>query len=510
MLSVGGLSGLMEDKTSRFTCRGKLVYQFVSTSTFTEYTVVSDICVVKVDDRAPNEVCLIGCGFATGYGAALNTAKVTPDSTCAVFGLGGVGFSVILGCKAAGATRIIGIGTHKDKYPKAIELGATECINPKDYEKPIQEVICGMTNGGVDFAFECTGRIETMNSALESTYCASGVAVVLGVTSPTDKLTFPPMLLIPGRTLKGSPFGGWVGDDLPKLVTDYLNKKINIDHLVSKRVSLDKINDAFDLIHSGKGIGGASGLMEDNTSRFTCRGKLVYQFVSTSTFTEYTVVSDICVVKVDDRAPNEVCIIGCGFATGYGAALNTAKVTPGSTCAVFGLGGVGFSVIIGCKAAGATRIIGIGTHKDKYPKAIELGATECINPKDYEKPIQEVICGMTNGGVDYAFECTGRIETMNSALESTYCASGVTVVIGVTSPTDKISFPPMLLIPGRTLKGSLFGGWIAEDLPKMVTDYLNKKINIDHLVSNTLSLDKINDAFDLLHSGTGIRTIVLF
>ncbi|XP_075057481.1 NADP-dependent alcohol dehydrogenase-like [Mixophyes fleayi] len=257
-------------------------------------------------------------------------------------------------------------------------------------------------------------------------------------------------------------------------------------------------------------LSGNSGLMDDETSRFTCKGKPIYHFMCTSTFTEYTVVSEICCVKVDDRAPNEVCLIGCGFATGYGAAINTAKVTSGSTCAVFGLGGVGLSTIVGCKSAGATRIIGIGSHKDKYPKAIELGATECISPKDYEKPIQEVICDITNGGVDYSFECAGRIETMMSAFESTYCGSGVTVVLGVTSPTDRLSFSPFMLITGRSLKGSVFGGWTGEDVPKLVTDYMNKKINVDHLVSKTLPLDKINDAFDLLRSGKGVRSIVLF
>ncbi|XP_077133870.1 NADP-dependent alcohol dehydrogenase-like [Ranitomeya variabilis] len=257
-------------------------------------------------------------------------------------------------------------------------------------------------------------------------------------------------------------------------------------------------------------FGAQSGLMEDGTSRFTCKGKLIYQYASTSTFTEYTVVSDICVAKVDARAPVEVCLIGCGFATGYGAAVNTAKVTKGSSCAVFGLGGVGFSAIAGCKDAGATRIIGVGSHKEKYPKALQLGATECLNPKDYDKPIHEVINELTNGGVDFAIECAGRTETMLTALQSTYCGNGVAVVLGVASPKDTLSLQPGLLLTGRSLKGSIFGGYKGSDIPKLVSDYINKKYNLEHLVSKKLTLDKINEAFELLSSGAGVRSIMIF
>lgn len=253
-----------------------------------------------------------------------------------------------------------------------------------------------------------------------------------------------------------------------------------------------------------------TGLMADGTSRFTCKGKPIYHYASTSTFTEYTVVSDICLAKVDDRAPVEVCLIGCGFATGYGAAVKSAQVTKGSTCAVFGLGGLGFSALAGCKDQGASRIIGVGTHKEKFPKALELGATECINPKDYDKPIHEVICEMTNGGVDFSIECAGRVETMMSALLSTYKSNGVTVVLGVPSPAEVLSFHPGVLLTGRTLKGSMYGGYKGNEIGKLVQDYLNKKINLDHLISKKLKLDQINEAFELIRSSGGIRSIVIF
>ncbi|KAM3937170.1 NADP-dependent alcohol dehydrogenase-like [Leptodactylus fuscus] len=258
------------------------------------------------------------------------------------------------------------------------------------------------------------------------------------------------------------------------------------------------------------GLSTQSGLMADGTSRFTCKGKSIYHYASTSTFTEYTVVSDICVAKVDGRAPAEVCLIGCGFATGYGAAINTAQVTKGSTCAVFGLGGVGFSAIAGCKDAGAARIIGVGTHKDKYPKAIQLGATECINPKDYDKPVHEVISEMTNGGVDFAIECAGRIDTMMSALQCTYLSNGVAVLLGVASPKDVLPLNPGLILPGRQLKGSIFGGYKGNDVTKLVQDYMDKKINLDHLISKTLKMEQINEGFKLIQCGTGVRSIMIY
>ncbi|XP_010021328.1 PREDICTED: alcohol dehydrogenase class-3-like, partial [Nestor notabilis] len=158
------------------------------------------------------------------------------------------------------------------------------------------------------------------------------------------------------------------------------------------------------------------GLMPDGTSRFTCKGKQIYHFMGTSTFSEYTVVADISVAKIDAAAPlDKVCLLGCGISTGYGAAVNTAKVEAGSTCAVFGLGGVGLAVIMGCKIAGASRIIGIDLNKDKYAKAKEFGATECISPEDFKKPMQEVLVEMTDGGVDYSFECIGNVGVMVSA-----------------------------------------------------------------------------------------------
>ncbi|XP_009947578.1 PREDICTED: alcohol dehydrogenase class-3 [Leptosomus discolor] len=252
------------------------------------------------------------------------------------------------------------------------------------------------------------------------------------------------------------------------------------------------------------------GLMPDGTRRFTCKGKQIHHFMGTSTFSEYTVVADISVAKIDAAAPlDKVCLLGCGISTGYGAAVNTAKVEPGSTCAVFGLGGVGLAVIMGCKIAGASRIIGIDLNKDKYAKAEDFGATECISPRDFKKPIQEVLVEMTDGGVDYSFECIGNVGVMRAALEACHKGWGVSVIVGVAAAGQEISTRPFQLVTGRTWKGTAFGGWKSVDsVPKLVTDYMSKKIKVDEFVTHTLPFDKINEAFELMHTGKSIRTVL--
>ncbi|XP_005406334.1 PREDICTED: alcohol dehydrogenase 1C [Chinchilla lanigera] len=254
------------------------------------------------------------------------------------------------------------------------------------------------------------------------------------------------------------------------------------------------------------------GTLQDGTTRFTCRGKPVHHFLGTSTFSQYTVVDEISVVKIDAASPLEkVCLMGCGFSTGYGSAVKVAKVTQGSTCAVFGLGGVGLSVIIGCKASGAARIIAVDINKDKFAKARELGATECINPQDYDKPIEEVLQEMSNGGVDFSFEVIGRLDTINSALLCCEKSHGVSVIVGVPPHSETLPVNPMLLLTGRTWKGAIFGGFKGKDsVPKLVTDFMAKKFPLDPLITNVLPFEKINEGFDLLRSGKSIRTILSF
>ncbi|OBS59192.1 hypothetical protein A6R68_09683, partial [Neotoma lepida] len=253
------------------------------------------------------------------------------------------------------------------------------------------------------------------------------------------------------------------------------------------------------------------GMMRDGTTRFTCKGKQIHNFINTSTFSQYTVVDEMAVAKIDAASPLEkVCLIGCGFSTGYGSAVKVAKVTPGSTCAVFGLGGVGLSVIIGCKTAGAARIIAVDINKDKFKKAKELGATECINPLDYSKPIEEVLQEMTDGGVDFSFEVIGRIDTMTSSLLSCHPACGVSVIVGVPPNAQSLSVNPMLLLLGRTWKGAIFGFKSKDSVPKLVTDFMAKKFPLEPLITHVLPFEKINEAFDLLRAGKSIRTVLTF
>ncbi|XP_072261717.1 alcohol dehydrogenase 1-like [Pyxicephalus adspersus] len=259
-------------------------------------------------------------------------------------------------------------------------------------------------------------------------------------------------------------------------------------------------------------ISESQNVMPDKTTRFSCKGKVVYHFLWTSTFSEYTVVPVDAVVKIDDKAPmDKACLFGCGFPTGYGAAVNTAKVEPGTTCAVFGLGAIGLSVIIGCKVSGASRIIAIDINSSKFEKAKQFGATDCINPNDYSKPIQEVITEMTEHGVHYSFECIGNTDVMKSALECTQLGYGTSVIIGGAPSNAHITFDPYLLFTGRTWKGCIFGGWKSKEcVPKLVTDYMANKFNLDGLVSHTLPFKDINKGFDLMESGKSTRTILLF
>ncbi|KAM9354893.1 alcohol dehydrogenase 1-like [Pholidichthys leucotaenia] len=245
-------------------------------------------------------------------------------------------------------------------------------------------------------------------------------------------------------------------------------------------------------------------------SRFTCKGKKILQFMGTSTFSEYTVVHQMAVTKIDPAAPlDKVCLLGCGICTGYGAAVNTAKVQPGSTCAVFGLGAVGLAAVMGCKVAGATRIIAVDINPDKAEKAKVFGATDFVNPKDHKKSIQEVLTEMTSGGVDYSIECVGKVEVMRNALESSAPGWGVSVIVGWTDLHD-IAIRPVHLISGRTWKGSLFGGFKSKDgVPEMVKAYMDKKVKLDEFITHNMTLDQANDAIELMKQCKCIRAVMM-
>lgn len=253
------------------------------------------------------------------------------------------------------------------------------------------------------------------------------------------------------------------------------------------------------------------GFMPDGTTRFTCKGQEVFHFMGTSTFSEYTVVAAISLSKVNPAAPlDKVCLLGCGIPTGYGAALNTAKVEKGSSCAIWGLGAVGLATAMGCRKAGASRIIGVDLNSDKFKVAEKFGCTEFVNPNDHPgRSIVDVLVEMTDGGLDYTFECVGNVHTMRQALESAHKGWGTSVIIGVAASGQEIATRPFQLVTGRTWKGTAFGGWKSLDsVPKLVEEYLNKELMVDEFITHTMKLEEINEAFHLMHEGKSIRAII--
>ncbi|EGM77879.1 S-(hydroxymethyl)glutathione dehydrogenase/class III alcohol dehydrogenase [Rheinheimera sp. A13L] len=254
------------------------------------------------------------------------------------------------------------------------------------------------------------------------------------------------------------------------------------------------------------------GLMPDGTTRFSKDGQPIYHYMGTSTFSEYTVLPEISLAKINKAAPLEkVCLLGCGVTTGMGAVMNTAKVKEGDTVAVFGLGGIGLSAIIGAVMAKASRIIAIDINESKFDIARQLGATDVINPKSFDKPIQDVIVEMTDGGVDFSFECIGNVNVMRSALECCHKGWGESVIIGVAPAGAEISTRPFQLVTGRVWRGTAFGGVKGRsELPDYVERYLKGEFELDTFITHTMPLEQINEAFDLMHEGKSIRTVIHF
>jgi S-(hydroxymethyl)glutathione dehydrogenase/alcohol dehydrogenase len=252
------------------------------------------------------------------------------------------------------------------------------------------------------------------------------------------------------------------------------------------------------------------GLMPDGTTRFYQNGKPIYHYMGCSTFSEYTVLPEISLAKVNPEAPlEEVCLLGCGVTTGMGAVMNTAKVEAGDTVAIFGLGGIGLSAVIGAVMAKASRIIAIDVNESKFDLAKKLGATDCINPKNFDKAIQDVIVEMTDGGVDYSFECIGNVDVMRSALECCHKGWGESVIIGVAGAGQEISTRPFQLVTGRVWRGTAFGGVKGRsELPDYVERYLDGEFKLNDFITHTMGLENINEAFDLMHEGKSIRTVI--
>ena len=252
------------------------------------------------------------------------------------------------------------------------------------------------------------------------------------------------------------------------------------------------------------------GLMPDGSSRFSLGGETLFHYMGTSTFANYTVLPEIAVAKIRQDAPfDKVCYIGCGVTTGLGAVMNTAKVEPGSNVAVFGLGGIGLNVVQGARIAGADRIIGVDLNPGKRTLSEQFGMTDFINPKDGD-PVAAII-DLTDGGVDYSFECIGNVEVMRQALECCHKGWGESVIIGVAGAGQEIATRPFQLVTGRVWRGTAFGGAKGRtDVPRFVDWYMDGKINIDDLITHTMPLEDINQGFDLMHKGESIRAVVVY
>jgi S-(hydroxymethyl)glutathione dehydrogenase / alcohol dehydrogenase len=254
------------------------------------------------------------------------------------------------------------------------------------------------------------------------------------------------------------------------------------------------------------------GVMPDGTSRFSLGGRKLHHYMGTSTFANFTVLPEIAVAKIRGDAPfDKVCYIGCGVTTGIGAVINTAKVEPGANVVVFGLGGIGLNVIQGARIAGADMIVGVDINPRRKALAEKFGMTHFVNPNEVECDLVPYLVDLTKGGADYSFECIGNVKTMRQALESCHRGWGVSVIIGVAGAGQEISTRPFQLVTGRVWKGTAFGGARGRsDVPRIVDWYMEGKINIDDLITHTLTLDRINQGFDLMHTGESIRSVIVF
>ena len=253
------------------------------------------------------------------------------------------------------------------------------------------------------------------------------------------------------------------------------------------------------------------GLMPDGTSRFSRNGETILHYMGTSTFANFSVLPEIALAKIREDAPfDKVCYIGCGVTTGLGAVMNTAKVEPGANVAVFGLGGIGLNVIQGARLVGADRIIGVDTNPAKESLARRFGMTDFLNPTEVEDVVGAIV-DLTDGGVEYSFECIGNVEVMRQALECCHKGWGESIIIGVAGAGQEIATRPFQLVTGRVWRGTAFGGAKGRtEVPRIVDWYMDGKINIDDLITHTMPLGEINSAFDLMHAGESIRSVVVY
>ncbi|CAG2102451.1 unnamed protein product, partial [Medioppia subpectinata] len=613
-----------DNRETRMKINGKPLLSYAGVSTFSEYVVVREIQLAKLNPSADLlKVGVIGCAVGTGYGSAVNIARVHPGAKCAVWGLGAIGLSALLGCKQSGAHTIIGVDINADKESVAKEFGCNQFINPKTLGEPIESYLQKM--GGIDYAFDCIGNQQVLDSAYKS-LTPWGSLTIIGLGPKGNGLNVKVAELVKGRYVLGGFFGNYKPRKAnQELVDKYMKGTLPIDGLISNTIPLDDINKGFDDLKAGKTIRTVincraavlwtpgtpltienitvdppqegevrvrmvsaglcasdghfvwgwdtdiildlegnplvmghegAGVVEsvgpgvtsvapgdhvipmwmpecekcdlcshpktnlclsgdivssmyqkNKETRMKINGKPLLSMTGTGTFSEYNVLRETQVAKINPSADlKTVCVIGCAVGTGYGSAVNIARVHPGAKCAVWGLGAIGLSALLGCREAGAHTIIGVDINADKESIAKEFGCNQFINPKTLDEPIESYLQKM--GGIDYAFDCIGNQQVLDSAYKS-LSPWGVLTAIGLGPRGNGVNAKVADLVMGRTVTGGLFGNQKPRKTnQEMVDKYLSGSLPIDGLITHRIRLDEINEGFDSLKAGKTVRTVI--
>ncbi|OTF72773.1 DnaJ-like protein [Euroglyphus maynei] len=574
--------------TRKLAKNGENIYGVSGTGTFSEYITVYRPQAIKIKqtDNLAN-LCVISCAAATGFYSAVHRANVQPNSTCAVWGMGGIGLNTLQGCRYNKAKNIIAIDINPNKRDIAMQFGATEFLNPKELDKPVEQFLMEKFVGGIDYAFDCFGSQVIVDQAINS-LAMSGTFTMVGVTSADVILKYPAIMLLFGRTITGCLLGAKKahlaypempikcraavlykeGD--PLVIEDVIVPIPDADQVRVRMLAVGicatdahfawgtakmqswghKLPSV--LGHEGTGIVESIGsnvndfrvgdvvlmsiipqckectlcrnpntnicrknLLPDLGSRVSKKlvksGQELYGIMGLGTFSDYITVNRDQLFKITAEVNFEnAAIISCAVATGFYSAVNLAKVLPGSSCAVWGIGSVGLNVLQGCEYREAKNIIAIDITSSKKEIAIEFGATEFVNPKQLNGQTLEHYLLEKYGGIDYAFDCFGSKITIDQALKS-LSVTGTFVLVGVPPDDTNIVYPCNQLMTGRTITAGFVGGKKSEQAySELMEMYRTKRIKIDEMITEKIALDKINEGFENLRSGKVVRSLVTF
>src|SRR6266481_5571785 len=515
----------------RISQKGKLVNQFLDISSYCEKMLLHENAVVKIREDLPlDRAALIGCGVTTGVGAVLNTAKIEPGSTVAVFGAGGVGLAAIQGARIAGARKIIAVDMFEGKLAMAKRLGATDTIDASSSD-PVDE-IRKMTGGGVDYSFEAIGLKKAAEQAFNSLK-AGGTATVIGMIPVGQKVEIDGYMFLTEReVVVRTVASGVCHSDLHFVDGLYMwptpailgHEAAGVVEKVGSQVSYLKPGDhviACLSVFCGyceECMSGHPNLCSNKAAtqrtptdkpRLSQKGKMVNQFADLSGYAEKMLLHENALVKIGDDVPlDRAALIGCGVMTGVGAALNTAKVAPGSTVAVFGAGGVGLSIIQGARIAGARMIIAVDKFPSKLELAKKLGATHAVDASKGDAVDQ--IRTLTNGGVEYSFEAIGLKVAAEQAYES-IAPGGIATIVGMVPLGQKVDVDGFSLLFEKRIQGCFMGSnRFRIDMPRIIELYQQGRLDLDDMITRRGKLEDVNEAFRAMKAGEVARTVLMF